>query len=44
MKSIRNRSLTAGLWTLLLSFLAVSGLSAQARLVLPAGSVIIVRT
>ena len=44
MKSIRNRSLTAGLWTLLLTFLAVSGLSAQTRLVLPAGSVIIVRT
>ena len=44
MKSIRNRSLTAGLWTLLLSCLAASGLSAQNRLVLPEGSVIIVRT
>jgi hypothetical protein len=43
MKTIRNKSLTAGLWTLLLTLLAVSGLSAQTRLVLPAGSVIIVR-
>lgn len=44
MKSIRTKSLTAGLWTLLLTSLAVSGLPAQTRLVLPEGSVIIVRT
>jgi peptidoglycan hydrolase-like protein with peptidoglycan-binding domain len=40
----RTRSLAGGLWTLLFLFLAVSGLSAQTRLVLPQGSVIIVRT
>jgi peptidoglycan hydrolase-like protein with peptidoglycan-binding domain len=44
MKSIRNRSLTSALWALLLTLLAGSGLSAQTRLVLPEGSVIIVRT
>ena len=44
MKSIRSKSPAAALWTLLLTFLAVSGLSAQTRLVLPEGSVVIVRT
>jgi peptidoglycan hydrolase-like protein with peptidoglycan-binding domain len=40
----RTKSMTAGIWTLLLALLAVSGLSAQTRLVLPEGSVIIVQT
>ncbi len=40
----RTRSLTVGLWTLFFTLVAVSGLSAQTRLVLPEGSVIIVRT
>lgn len=44
MKYIRTKSLTAGLWALLLTSLAFSSLSAQTRLVLPEGSVIIVRT
>jgi len=44
MKSTRTMSLEVGRWTLLFVFLAVSGLSAQMRMVLPEGSVIIVRT
>jgi len=44
MKSNRTKSLAGGLWTLVFTLLAVSGLSAQTRLVLPEGSVIIVRT
>ena len=40
----RAKSLTVGLWTVFFMLLAVSGLSAQTRLVLPEGSVIIVRT
>ena len=38
------KSLTGGLWALFFALFAVSTLSAQPRLVLPAGSVIIVRT
>ena len=44
MRSSRSKSLAGGVWTLLFTLLAVSGLSAQTRLVLPEGSVIIVRT
>ncbi|MEX2153268.1 MAG: peptidoglycan-binding domain-containing protein [Gemmatimonadaceae bacterium] len=44
MTSTRTKSLAGGMWALLLSLLAVSGLPAQTRLVLPEGSVIIVRT
>jgi peptidoglycan hydrolase-like protein with peptidoglycan-binding domain len=44
MRTSRTKSLTGGMWTLFLTVLAVPGLSAQARLVLPEGSVIIVRT
>ncbi len=44
MKYNRTKSLAAVLWTLLLTALGSSGLSAQTRLLLPAGSVIIVRT
>ena len=44
MKYIRTKSLAAVLWTLLFTVLTGSGLSAQTRLLLPAGSVIIVRT
>lgn len=44
MRSNRTKSLTGGMWTLFFTLLAVSGLSAQTRLVLPEGSVIIVRT
>jgi hypothetical protein len=44
MRSSRIKPLAGGLWTLVFTLLAVSGLSAQARLVLPEGSVIIVRT
>ena len=40
----RAKSVTVGIWTLLFTLLAVSGLSAQTRLVLPEGSVIIVQT
>lgn len=40
----RMQCVTGGLWTLVFAHLAVPALSAQARLVLPAGSVIIVRT
>lgn len=43
MRFSRTKSL-AGVWTLFFTLLAVSGLSAQARLALPEGSVIIVRT
>lgn len=44
MRSSRISPLAGGLWTLVFTLLAVSGLSAQTRLVLPEGSVIIVRT
>jgi hypothetical protein len=44
MRYSRTKSLAGGLWTLIFTLLAVSGLSAQTRLVLPEGSVIIVRT
>ena len=44
MKSSRIRPLAGAVWTLVFTLLAVSGLSAQTRLVLPEGSVIIVRT
>ena len=44
MTSSRTKSLAGGVWGLLLALLAVSGLAAQTRLVLPEGSVIIVRT
>jgi peptidoglycan hydrolase-like protein with peptidoglycan-binding domain len=44
MRYSRTKSLSGGLWTLIFTLLAVSGLSAQTRLVLPEGSVIIVRT
>lgn len=44
MRSSRTKPLAGGLWTLVFTLLAVSGLSAQTRLVLPEGSVIIVRT
>ena len=44
MTSSRPKSLPRGTWTLLFALLAGSGLSAQTRLVLPEGSVIIVRT
>ena len=44
MRSTRPKSLARGTWTLFFTLLAVSGLSAQTRLVLPEGSVIIVRT
>lgn len=44
MKFIRSRSLTSALGALLVMLGASSGLSAQTRLVLPEGSVIIVRT
>lgn len=40
----RAKSVTVGIWTLLFTLLAISGLSAQTRLVLPEGSVIIVQT
>ncbi len=40
----RTKSIAVGMWTLLFTLLAVSGLSAQTRLVLPEGSVIIVQT
>ena len=44
MRNNRMKALAGPLWTLLLMFCAGTGLSAQARLVLPEGSVIIVRT
>ena len=44
MTSSRPKSLARGTWTLFFALLAGSGLSAQTRLVLPEGSVIIVRT
>ena len=40
----RTKSLTAGMSTLLFPILAVSGVAAQTRVVLPEGSVIVVRT
>jgi peptidoglycan hydrolase-like protein with peptidoglycan-binding domain len=44
MRSNRTKSLAGGVWTFFFTLLAVSGLAAQTRLVLPEGSVIIVRT
>ena len=44
MTSNRTKSIATGMWTLLFTLLAVSGLAAQTRLVLPEGSVIIVQT
>jgi hypothetical protein len=44
MQITRTRFLPGAAWSLALSLLAASGLAAQARLVLPEGSVIIVRT
>lgn len=44
MRSRRTKYLAGGVWALSFTLLAVSGLSAQTRLVLPEGSVIIVRT
>jgi peptidoglycan hydrolase-like protein with peptidoglycan-binding domain len=44
MRYNRTRTLASGLWTLFFALLTASGLSAQTRLVLPEGSVIIVRT
>ncbi len=44
MRYDRTKTLTVGLWTVFFTLLAASGVSAQARLVLPEGSVIIVRT
>jgi peptidoglycan hydrolase-like protein with peptidoglycan-binding domain len=44
MSSSRTKSLAAAMWTLFFTVLAASGLSAQTRIVLPEGSVIIVRT
>ena len=44
MRCSQTKSLAGGLWTLFFTLVAVSGLSAQPRLVLPEGSVIIVRT
>lgn len=44
MSSNRTKSLAGGMWTLCFTLLAASGLAAQTRLVLPEGSVIIVRT
>jgi len=44
MRSARSQSLAGSLLTLLFTLLAVPGLAAQARVVLPEGTVIIVRT
>jgi len=44
MRCSQTKSLAGGLWTLFFTLVAVSGLSAQPRLVLPEGSVIMVRT
>jgi peptidoglycan hydrolase-like protein with peptidoglycan-binding domain len=44
MRSSRTISVRGGAWTLLFTLLAVAQLSAQARVVVPEGSVIIVRT
>ena len=44
MRLNRAKSIAGGVWTLLFTLSAVSGLSAQTRLVLPEGSVIIVQT
>ena len=44
MQTNRTRFLPGAAWSLALSLLAASGLAAQARVVLPEGSVIIVRT
>src|ERR687896_2287276 len=44
MRLIRARSMAAGVWTLMFMLVAVTGLPAQTRLVLPEGTVIIVRT
>jgi peptidoglycan hydrolase-like protein with peptidoglycan-binding domain len=44
MRLSRTKSMAAGVWTLLFTLVAVTGLSAQTRIVLPEGTVIIVRT
>src|SRR5918999_1143168 len=44
MRLIRARSMAAGVWTLMFMLVAVTGLPAQARIVLPEGTVIVVRT
>ena len=44
MKLSRAMSVAAGVWTLVFMLVAVPGLSAQTRVVLPEGTVIIVRT
>jgi putative peptidoglycan binding protein len=44
MRFERTKSMAGGMWTLSFTLLALSGLSAQTRIVLPEGSVIIVRT
>ena len=44
MRYNQTRSLTVGLWAMFFMLVAVPGLRAQTRLVLPEGSVIIVRT
>jgi peptidoglycan hydrolase-like protein with peptidoglycan-binding domain len=44
MRLNRTRSMAVGVWTLVLLLAAVTGLSAQTRIVLPEGTVIIVRT
>lgn len=44
MRSSRTKSLASTAWTLFFTLLSASGLSAQTRIVLPEGSVIIVRT
>src|SRR5688572_30505041 len=44
MRLSRARSAAAGAWTLVLTLSAATGLSAQARVVLPEGTVIVVRT
>jgi peptidoglycan hydrolase-like protein with peptidoglycan-binding domain len=44
MKSMRRKSITGGMWALFFTLVAASELSAQTRLVLPQGSVIVVRT
>src|SRR5688500_13139778 len=44
MKLSRAMSIAAGVWTLMFMLLAVTGLPAQTRIVLPEGTVIVVRT
>ena len=44
MRLSRATSMAAGVWTLMFMLVAVTGLPAQARIVLPEGTVIVVRT